>query len=126
MTRRGPRRPCNDLDGDDHKRCVPDARVRTPAPEADQAAMIFKALSSPVRLRLLATMQVAVTGEACVCDLADGAKVSQSTASHHLGVLVAAGVAHRRRRGTWAWYSLAPGGLDAARTLVAEPAVPAH
>ena len=57
--------------------------------------------------------------EACVCDLTEPLGLSQPTVSHHLKVLVAAGIFTRSQRGTWAYYQLVPGALDSvARLLV--------
>ena len=59
-------------------------------------------------------------GEACVCDLTEPVGLSQPTFSHHLEVLVDAGLMTREKRGVWACYSLVPGSLDAlARALTA-------
>lgn len=101
--------------------------VTTPAAQQGYAvdvkgmATVFKALGSPIRLRLLALMQARSGGEACVCDLVDYVGLTQSTVSHHLGVLVDAGLVRRERRGTWAWYALVPERLDAVRELLAGP-----
>jgi ArsR family transcriptional regulator len=43
--------------------------------------------------------------------------LSQSTVSHHLKKLTDAGLLHRERRGTWAFYSIEPGVLDRLRTV---------
>ena len=57
--------------------------------------------------------------EACVCDLTEPLGLSQPTVSHHLKVLVDAGILSRDKRGTWAYYKLVPGSLDAlAEVLV--------
>lgn len=101
--------------------------VTTPAAPQSQAvdakglAMVFKALGSPIRLRLLAVMQARPSGEACVCDLVDYVGLAQPTVSHHLGILAAAGLVRREQRGTWAWYALVPERLEAARELLAHP-----
>lgn len=94
-----------------------------PVEDLDAAGMaaVFKALGSPVRLRLIAVIQAGRFGEACVCELADAAGVAQSTVSHHLAVLVASGLVSRERRGTWVWYALVPGRLEAVRALLATP-----
>ncbi|MGH3521771.1 MAG: ArsR/SmtB family transcription factor, partial [Mycobacterium sp.] len=39
--------------------------------------------------------------------------LSQPTVSHHLRVLVDAGLIEREQRGKWAYYRLVPGVLDA-------------
>lgn len=107
--------------------CGPGRRTRLNSelsdPDAAEIAAACQALASPVRLRLLAVMQAAPAGEACVCDLVDEVELSQSTVSHHLAVLVDSGLVRQERRGTWAWYALVPGRLDALRVLLARPGV---
>jgi ArsR family transcriptional regulator len=87
-------------------------------------AAVFKALGSPARLRLLAAIQATPDGEACVCHLVDFIGLTQSTVSHHLSVLVDAGLVRREQRGTWSWYALVPESLDAVRELLATPGDP--
>ena len=53
----------------------------------------LKALSDPVRLRLLSVVASHNSGEACVCDLSVGIELSQPTISHHLKVLRTGGSA---------------------------------
>ncbi|MQA06945.1 MAG: metalloregulator ArsR/SmtB family transcription factor [Pseudonocardiaceae bacterium] len=91
--------------------------------EADRAAAAFKALSSPVRLRLLAALHAAPGSELRVCDFVDGAGLSQPTVSHHLAVLASAGLVRRERRGAWAWYTLVPERVEAARVALGQPRV---
>ena len=50
--------------------------------------------------------------EACVCDLTEPLGLSQPTVSHHLKVLVDAGLLTRDKRGVWAYFILVPGALD--------------
>ena len=64
----------------------------------------LKALSDPVRLRLLSVVASHTGGEACVCDLSVGIDVSQPTISHHLKVLRTAGLLDSERRGSWVYY----------------------
>ncbi|MEU0468429.1 metalloregulator ArsR/SmtB family transcription factor [Amycolatopsis sp. NPDC006131] len=103
-----------------HERCVPDAVAAMPDSVADDVAAAFKALSSPARLRLLTLL--AGGRQVCVCDLAERAALSQSTVSHHLGILSRAGLVRGERRGTWVWYELLPDRLDEARALLLAPA----
>lgn len=88
---------------------------RAPTIEADSvaepAAALFKALGDPRRLQLVALVRQAPDGELCFCDLLDVFPVPQSSLSHHLQVLVTAGVLERERRGTWSWYRLRPDAL---------------
>jgi ArsR family transcriptional regulator len=80
--------------------------VREPLSEADAKSLAasFKALSDPVRLRLLSLIASFEGGEACVCDLTGPFDVSQPTISHHLKVLHAAGLLAREKRGIWVYY----------------------
>ena len=86
--------------------------------EATTLAAKFKAIGDPTRLRLLSMVAAADGGEACVCDMNEQLDLSQGTVSHHLGILVKAGLLTRTRRGTWSYYALVPGAFPAlAATL---------
>ncbi len=76
--------------------------------DAQVAARAFKALGDPARVRLLSLIAAAPSGEACVCDLVDALDLSQPTISHHLRLLLEAGLVDRDRRGTWSYYRLRP------------------
>jgi ArsR family transcriptional regulator len=86
--------------------------------DAERAAQLFKALSDPVRIRLLSLVRRSAGGEACFCDLASEFDMPQPTLSHHLRVLVKAGILARQRRGTWSWYRLLPEPLQAMEELL--------
>ena len=88
------------------------------AEEAQLKAQLFKALADPNRLRLLSIVKSSDGGEACVCDLTEPLALGQPTVSPHLKILVDAGLLHREKRGTWAYYSLVPGALDRTADLV--------
>ncbi|MEU1432210.1 metalloregulator ArsR/SmtB family transcription factor [Nocardia sp. NPDC005746] len=90
---------------------TPLARQPLTAPAATELAAVFKALSDPVRLRLLSVIASHVGQEACVCDISDGFDVSQPTISHHLKVLREAGLLSSERRGSWVYYRVEPGAL---------------
>ncbi|MET1038702.1 MAG: metalloregulator ArsR/SmtB family transcription factor [Aeromicrobium sp.] len=81
--------------------------------EANDLATKFKAMGDPTRLRLLSMVAAAEGGEACVCDMNDQLDLSQGTVSHHLGLLVKAGLLTRTKRGIWSYYALVPGALPA-------------
>jgi ArsR family transcriptional regulator len=75
------------------------------APAAAEAlARTFKALGDPTRVRLLSLIAAADGAEACVCDLLQPVGLSQPTVSHHLKLLVDAGLLSREQRGKWAYY----------------------
>ncbi|THG30069.1 ArsR/SmtB family transcription factor [Naasia lichenicola] len=100
--------------------CAPtSSREPLGASEADSLAHTLKAIADPTRLRLVSIIAASTEGEVCVCDLTDPVGLSQPTVSHHLKVLVDAGILSREKRGTWAYYSLVPGGLSSLATQVA-------
>lgn len=73
----------------------------------DKQADLFKVLSDPHRVRILAAI-AQTQDEVCVCDLTAGLPLEQPTVSHHLRVLRTAGLVTSERRGTWVYYRLAP------------------
>lgn len=95
--------------------------VRRPLSEDDakSLAAVFKALSDPVRLRLLSLIASFEGGEACVCDVTSAFNVSQPTISHHLRVLREAGLIDSERRGTWVYYWVLPEALKNLGALLA-------
>ena len=101
--------------------CTPAGTDVLDAEEAQKRALVFKALADPNRLRLLSIVKASTGGEACVCDLTEPLDLGQPTVSHHLKILVDAGLLDRDKRGTWAYYSLVPGALDRAAALLTEP-----
>ena len=86
---------------------------------AEDLAAAFKVLADPVRLRLLSLVAASATGEICACDLVEPIRRSQPTVSHHLSLLVEAGVLSREKRGRWAWYRVVPDRLEALRSALA-------
>ncbi|WIX75602.1 metalloregulator ArsR/SmtB family transcription factor [Amycolatopsis carbonis] len=86
--------------------------------DATDAAKLFKALADPLRIRLVSLIRHSPGGEACFCDLAEEFDMPQPTLSHHLRVLVSAGILTRERRGTWSWYSLVPEPLESLQKLL--------
>jgi ArsR family transcriptional regulator len=69
---------------------------------AEQLARVFKALGDPSRVRLLSLIAATEGGEACICDLTEPVGLSQPTVSHHMKLLVDAGLVSREQRGKWA------------------------
>ncbi len=53
-------------------------------------------------------------GEACICDLTEPVGLSQPTVSHHMKLLVDAGLATREQRGRWAYYRVVTDALEQA------------
>lgn len=100
--------------------CCP-AVLSTPLSEerATSLARDFAALADPVRLRLLSLLASAPAGEVCVCDLVEPLERSQPTVSHHLKVLVEAGLIVGEKRGRWAWYRPVPERMTQLRSVLA-------
>ena len=86
--------------------------------QAEELAAVFKLLADPARLRLLSMVASAETGEVCACDLVEPSGRSQPTVSHHMSMLVEAGLVTREKRGRWAWYRLDPDRLAAVQALI--------
>lgn len=80
----------------------------------------FKAIADPNRLRLVSLISSSDGSEACVCDLTEPLGLGQPTVSHHLKILVDAGILHREKRGVWAYYSLVPGALNTLAGVLSE------
>jgi len=84
--------------------CEPLLSEPLAAEQAEEMAASFKLLSDPVRLRILSLVANAPGGELCACDLPEQLERSQPTVSHHLSLLVEAGLLSREQRGKWAWF----------------------
>lgn len=85
---------------------------------AERLAHLFKALSDPSRIKLLSLIAAADGGEACACDLTEPVGLSQPTVSHHMRLLVDAGLVTREQRGKWAYYRIVDNTLvELARAL---------
>ena len=86
--------------------------------EATSLARTLKAIADPARLRLISLVAAHEGGEACVCDLTEPLGLSQPTVSHHLKILVDAGIFTRTKKATWAYYRLVPGSLASIAGLL--------
>jgi ArsR family transcriptional regulator len=66
-------------------------------------ALICKALSDSNRLEIV---QMLSEGEKCGCKLLERFEITQPTLSHHMKILVEAGMVNDRKDGKWHYYSL--------------------
>lgn len=82
------------------------------AAAAERLAGMFKALSDPTRVRLLSLIAAHDGAEACICDLTEPVGLSQPTVSHHMRLLVDAGLVTRTQRGKWAFYRVVSPALE--------------
>ena len=101
--------------------CAPLSAQPLSMEQAAQVAPLLKALSDPVRLRLMSLVASRAGGEACVCDLNDAFDLSQPTISHHLKVLYEAGLVDRDKRGVWVYYRARPQALASLGALIGCP-----
>lgn len=85
--------------------CTPKPAKKVLSDEAlDIIASRFKALSEPVRLKLIMSLQ---GGETNVTELVNATGKGQTTVSRHLQQLVKAGILARRRNGVCVYYRIA-------------------
>ena len=97
--------------------CTPLAGSSLGEDQAAELEAVIKALADRHRLRIV-NMLLRADGEpVCVCELQPFLGLSQGTVSHHLKVLVGAGLVEREGRGTRSYFSLVPGALDSVRDV---------
>jgi DNA-binding transcriptional ArsR family regulator len=79
--------------------------VPHPLPErlVELVAQRFRVLGEPMRIKLLDRLS---EGDATVSELQDAVNASQQNVSKHLGILLAAGMVARTKRGNQARYSI--------------------
>lgn len=85
-------------------------------PAVARQARVFRALSHPERLAIVAILR---SGPACVCHLAAALDRSQPYVSQHLAILKGCGLVAGRRRGTYTSYELLDYGILGAIDLAA-------
>ncbi|WP_104992370.1 helix-turn-helix transcriptional regulator [Deinococcus sp. NW-56] len=90
----------------------------------DGTAQVFKALGDAHRLRALHFLATAdgaccSTGQGiCTCDVQQVLGLSQPTTSHHMKLLVGAGLVDVEKRGKNSYYTLSARGMRVARTAL--------
>ena len=82
--------------------------------ELEGLTQLFKALSDASRVKIL--FQIGIS-EACVRDVADKLKLSESAVSHHLHILRMNGLVRRHRAGKSIFYQLQD---DHVRSILAQ------
>jgi ArsR family transcriptional regulator, arsenate/arsenite/antimonite-responsive transcriptional repressor len=90
--------------------------------EAKELEQLFRALGDRHRVKIVNMLALAGEEAVCVCELVPPLGLSQPTVSYHLKQLTHAGLLERERRGTFAYYRLAPGALDRVSGVLAPPA----
>lgn len=77
----------------------------------DEVATVCAALGHSLRLEALSYLISQPHGGAYVSDLVSHLSRAQSTVSHHLKILVEAGILAVESRGNWGWYQVVPSKL---------------
>jgi ArsR family transcriptional regulator, arsenate/arsenite/antimonite-responsive transcriptional repressor len=89
--------------------CAPSTGL-DPTLDAERIATVAKALSEPLRVRIVDVLRR--HGEPlCQCELLPLFDIKQPLLSHHVSKLVAAGLVEVERRHRWAYYSVPPHAL---------------
>lgn len=104
--------------------CSPVLQSELGQADAQLLATALKALADPARLRLLSLIRGSDGGRATTATLVEAMGLSQSTVTHHLLALLAAGFLEREPEGRMTWYSVNTDAVEAIRQLLApQPAV---
>lgn len=104
--------------------CTPLAGASLSADDAAELERLLKALADRHRLRIVNILLRAGGDAVCVCEFQPQLGIAQPTVSHHLRQLLDAGLLEREKRGSYAYYRLAPGALEQIGTLFAEAPAP--
>ena len=83
--------------------------------ELARAANFFKALSDPVRLKMVGML---LERELCACELKVALNLSQPTISYHINMLERAGILEREKTGRWILLRLKNGKVKEILTKV--------
>lgn len=97
--------------------CTPLAGTSLEDRQAIELEGVLKALADRHRLRIVNLLLQAGGKPVCLCEAQAELGLSQGTASHHMKQLVEAGVVGRETRGTYSYFSLVPGALEAVREV---------
>src|SRR4051794_38565275 len=103
------------LPGPSSAECCAPAAGENPALDSDRLAAVAKALSEPLRVRIVDVLRRSEE-PVCQCELIALYGIQQSLLSHHMKKLVDTGLVSVERRHKWAYYSISP---DALKELTA-------
>lgn len=105
--------------------CTPLAGSPLDDERAAELEVVLKAIADRHRLRIVNLLLRAGGQPVCVCEMQPLLGLSQGTVSHHLRQLLDAGLLERQARGTYSYFSLVPGALDAVREVFSSGEQPA-
>ena len=103
--------------------CAPLGSAALSDDQALELERVFKALADRHRVKIVNRLLAAGADAVCVCDFEDMLGLKQSTVSYHLKLLLDAGIVTREKRGSFAYFSLAPGAIEQVRDLLELPAL---
>jgi len=92
-------------------------KLKSPANRHPEVLPLLKVLADASRLRLFLALR---DKERCVRDLADSEELPQPLVSHHLAVLLRAGLIRSRRSEGYTFYVVAADGMGAAQRALTE------
>lgn len=87
--------------------------------EATELEALFAALADKHRVRIVSMLLKAGSESCCVCDFGTELGIAQPTVSYHLKRLADVGLLEREKRGTFAYYRLAPESIERLRAVLA-------
>lgn len=105
--------------------CI-EGRCSLPDHDADRMALVFKALSDPVRFRIYHFIASNNGGSVCTCHMPEIFGITQPTLSYHLKRLVKAGLVTREMQGKWAHFSIATHSVGQIQTFLDDVLAAAH
>src|SRR5579875_1574437 len=88
--------------------------------QADAIAEVLRALGDRTRVQIIGALLHAPAGEMNGRDLREMLSLRQPTASHHLHMLVRAGILSREQRGPYAYFSIQSDAFERLRELFGE------
>ena len=100
--------------------CTPLAGSSLSDDQAVELERLFRTLADRHRVKILNILVRAAGDPVCVCEFVPSLGLSQPTVSYHLKQLTDSGLLERERRGTFAYYRLAPNVLARLSALLAQ------
>jgi ArsR family transcriptional regulator, arsenate/arsenite/antimonite-responsive transcriptional repressor len=99
--------------------CAPVSAGQMSLADAVAVAKRLKAVADPIRLQMLSMLADAPEDGCCTCELAPAVGLTEGTASHHLRVLLEAGLVTKQRAGMNVYYRPVPDALRALAEVLA-------
>jgi DNA-binding transcriptional ArsR family regulator len=102
---------CSAQDGSSYKTELLGLAANLNEREGRRRSEFFSALSDPTRVKILELLTIR---EMCGCEIIVALGLSQPTVSHHVSILVRAGLLTYQKKSRWVFYSISkPGAVEA-------------